>query len=261
MPTLLEVQRAMRQSVVEGADAAILGVVMGDDLRAAERLRVYRGNSASALVEALRLSYPAIDKLVGAECFTGCARRFIALSPPRTPWLYAYGGEFGGFLASLPSLASLSYLEDVARLEWAINAALHAPDHDGLDATALRALAAADPDVVRLERHPGLGLLRVDSPADVIWRAVLEDDDATLARLDPAEGPHWLLVERDDAGLRVGRLTEAAWRFTAALFAGKTIAAALQGLEDLDAASLLADHFRSRRIIAAHFDGRAGSDP
>ncbi len=249
----------MRQSVVEGADAAMLDLVVGDDIPPAERLRVYRGNSVAALVGALRLSYPAIDKLVGAECFAGCAHRFIEVAPPRTPWLYAYGGEFAAFLASLPSLASLSYLEDVARLEWAINAALHAPDHDGLDAAALGALAAADPRVLHLEPHPGVGLLRVSCPADVIWRAVLEGDDATLERLDPSEGPHWLLVERGDGGLQVGRMTEAAWRFSAALFAGKTVEAALQGLEDLDAASVLADHFRSRRIIAARFDGQTGS--
>jgi len=260
MPTLLEVQRAMRQSIVEGVDAAVLDIVRDDGLPPAERLRVYRGNSASALIAALRLSYPAIDKLVGAECFKGCARRFIELSPPTMPWLNAYGGEFAAFLASVPSLASLSYLEDVARLEWAINTALHAPDHDGLNAAALAALAAADPDVVRLEPHPGLGLLRVDCPADVIWRAVLEGDDATLERIDLSEGPLWLLVERGAAGLRISRWPEPAWRFTAALFAGRTIAGACQGLDDLDAASVLADHFRSQRIIAAHVDG-VGQQP
>lgn len=246
----------MRQSVIAGADAALIDLVVRDDIPPAERVRVYRGNSVAALVGALRLSYPAIDKLVGAECFEGCTRRFIEASPPRTPWLNAYGREFATFLANLPTLAHLSYLEDVARLEWAINAALHAPDHDGLDATALRVLAESDPGTVCLEPHPGLGLLRVECPADVIWRAVLEGDDPTLQRLDPTEGPHWLLVERGGAGLRVGRLPEAAWRFTAALFAGKTIADALEGLEDLDAASVLADHFRNCRIIAARSCGR-----
>ena len=246
----------MRQSVVEGADAAILDLVVGDEIPPAQRLRVYRGNSVAALVGALRLSYPAIDKLLGAECFEGCARRFIATSPPRTPWLYAYGSGFAAFLASLSTLAHLSYLEDVARLEWAINTALHAPDHDGLDAAALKALATTDPGIVALKPHPGLGLLRVGCPADVIWRAVLEGDDATLERLDPVEGPHWLLVERGDAGLRIARLPEAVWRFTAALFAQKTIADALEGLEDLDAASVLADHFANRRIIAARSCGR-----
>jgi hypothetical protein len=192
---------------------------------------------------------------VGAECFEGCARRFVQVSPPSVPWLYAYGGDFAGFLASFPSLAQLSYLEDVARLEWAINGALHAPDHDGLDAAGLRALAAADPRVVRFEPHPGVRLLRVSCPADVIWRAVLEGDDATLERIDLSDGPHWLLVERGDTGLRVGHLPEAAWHFTAALFAGKTVEAALEGLDDVDAVSILADHFRSRRIIAARFEG------
>lgn len=255
MPTLLEVQRAMRQSLVDGADAAIAAMVLANGIPPAERLGIYRGNATAALVEALRLSYPAIEKLVGGPCFEGCARRFIAASPPESVWLYDYGAGFSALLAGLGELAHLSYLPDVARLEWAINGALHAPDHERLDAAALAALAAADPSRLRLVPHPAVRWLSVASPADAIWRAVLEDDDETLARIDPADGPHGLLVERGDAGLHVLRLPEASWRLMAALFAGATLEAALAAAGDGDATAVLADHFTSGRIVAARHDG------
>jgi hypothetical protein len=255
MPTLLEVQRAMRQSIIDRTDGTIVDLVVGDGMLPADRLRIYRGNYAAALVEALRLSYPAIEKLVGTECFEGCVRQFIQAMPPHTPWLYEYGGEFSEFLANLPSLAQLSYLPDVARLEWAINGVLHARDHEGLDGASLAALAETDPRLVRFEPHPAVRLLQVSYPVDVIWRAVLEGDDEALGKIDLSEGPQWLLIERGNTGLQVARLEEAEWRFTAALFAGGTLDAVIGAATDIDAPSVLAGHFRSRRIAAAHFDG------
>ncbi len=255
MPTLHEVQRAMLRSIIDRADEGIAGVVIGDGIAPAARLGVYRNNSASALIEATRLSYPAVERLVGAEFFDGCAHQFVRDMPPRTAWLYEYGGAFGDFLAKFPPAAQLPYLPDVARLEWAINDALHAVDCPGLDPAGLAALAEADPGAVRFTPHPAVRLLRVDYPVDVIWRAVIEEDDAALGKVDLSEGPCFLLVERGGEGVQVVRLGEGEWRFTAALFAGDTLEAALENAGDIDVPTLLATHFTRRRIAAFGIDG------
>ena len=44
---------------------------------------------------------------------------------------------FPEFLARFPPAASLAYIADVARLEWAVNRALHAPDAAPLDVARL----------------------------------------------------------------------------------------------------------------------------
>jgi len=239
----------MRRSLVE----AVIGLVLADGIAPTERLMVYRGNYAGALVDSLRLSFPAVDKLVGGDCFEGCARRFIREQPPQTSWLYDYGGDFPDFLAGLPELAGLPYLPDVARLEWAVNGALHAPDRDPLDAAALIALVDADPRSLRLAFHPAIRLLQLRFPAEVIWRAVLEDDDATLGTLELSTEPRWLLVERGQAGVAVDRLAEAEWRLTAALFDGETLETALARAEDVvDTSALLAAHFCNGRFVATH---------
>jgi hypothetical protein len=97
--------------------------------------------------------------------------------------------------------------------------------------------------------HPSVTLVRVDHPADLIWRAVLEEDDAALSAIDPRGGPAWLLVQRLSSGVEVRRMGESAWRFTSALCAGTPLAGALDHARDFDAAALLADHFAAGRFV------------
>ena len=97
--------------------------------------------------------------------------------------------------------------------------------------------------------HPSVSLLRVDHPADLIWRAVLEEDDDALYAIDPGAGPARLLVQRLATGVEVRRMSESAWRFTSALCAGRLLAAAFNEAPDCDASALLADHLAAGRFI------------
>jgi len=137
----------------------------------------------------------------------------------------------------------------VARLEWAVNRALHASDMEPLDPQRLAALAEAEPARVSFALHPSVSLLRMDHPADVIWRAVLEEDDSALSAIDPCASPAWLLVQRLPTGVEVRRMSESAWRFTSALCAGRPLAAALDEAPDCDASAVLADHLAAGRFI------------
>src|SRR5712692_624681 len=96
VPTLLEVQRAMRASLVDrnaGPAAAMLAENVG-----ADRLSIYRNTFVIGVTKALRLSYPAVHRLVGAEFFEGTAGLFLAQQPPRTAYLDQYGADFPEFL-------------------------------------------------------------------------------------------------------------------------------------------------------------------
>src|SRR5437879_3127718 len=134
---------------------------------------------------ALRLSYPAVYRLVGAEFFEGAARIFIEAHPPKRACLDDYGEKFAEFLSDFEPAASLAYLPEVARLEWAVNRALHASDVEPLDPRRLAALAEAERARVSFVPHPSVSLLRVHHPADLVRRAVLAEDDDRLSGLDP----------------------------------------------------------------------------
>jgi hypothetical protein len=253
-PSLLELQRALRASLVLHDDRGISAHVVDGGMSAEERLDIYRNTFASALTTALRLSYPAVHRLVGAEFFEGAARIFIATSPPKGACLDDYGDEFPSFLSDFESASSLAYLPDVARLEWAVNHALHAPDVEPLDIARLVALTDDEQARVRFAPHPSASLLHTDYPADSIWRAVLERDDAALAAIDPAKGSVRLLVHRAAAGVEVSRLSERAWYFTAALFAGHPLHQALEEAPCTEAQALLAEHLAARRFVGFSLD-------
>lgn len=257
-PTLLELQRALgRQLLGDGGDAAAACVV-GDGLDPRARFGIHRNTATGALVTALGLSYPAVRALVGAECFEGAARLFIAQEPPRSAWLDDYGEAFAGFLARLPEVASLAYLADTARLEWVVNSVLHATDVLPLDLARLAQRDAALDGGLRFVPHPAVRLLRSDYPVDAIWRAVLTRDDRALAGIDPGSGPVWLSVRRGDAGIEVERFSEAQWRFAAALLAGQPLDTALACAPMPDAQTWLAMLLAGGYFAAIRSPGQPG---
>jgi len=255
-PALLELQRALRASFLSYGDGEISVHVVDAGIGAGERLDIYRNTFASVLTNALRLSYPAVHRLVGADFFQGAARIFIARHLPTGACLDDYGGAFPAFLSGFEPASSLTYLPDVARLEWAVNRALHAADTDALDARRLAALGDAERARVRLLPHPSLGLIHARCPVDAVWRAVLDEDDAALSTINLGDGPVWLLVQRLATGIDLRRMSESAWRFTAALCAAASLVDALGEAPDLDAAELLSEHLAAGRFAGFHLNER-----
>jgi len=247
MPTLREIQHAFGAAVL-GEDETILGHVIDDGIPAASRVRIYRNTAISVLTDALRLSYPAVDRLVGAAFFDAAAAVFIRRQPPTSAYLTEYGADFASFLASFPPAQSLAYLPDVARLEWALNVAANAPDVPALNPASL---ASIDPDAhgrVCFTPHPSLSLLRLDHPADAIADAVIGRDEAALAAIDVLAGPVWLVIHRGPDAIAVQRLAEGEWQLTHDLCSGATLEAALDAAQIADATTLLADHLTTGRF-------------
>jgi hypothetical protein len=249
MPKLRELQRSMQASLIERESAVIESLADGVS---ADRLDIYRNTIFSGLTRALRLAYPAVDRLVGGEFFHGAADIFIRTHLPRAAYLDQYGDAFPGFLRDFAPAASLPYLAEVARLEWAVNGALHAADEAPLE---LGQLAAVPPQhqgrvSFRFRARASVRLVRTHYSADAIWRAVLNSDEPALAALDLAAGPVFLLVERGEDGIEVNRLQEPAWRFLAALCGGEPLDTAVEAAGDIDAPSALAAHLAAGRFVA-----------
>jgi hypothetical protein len=247
VPTLLELQRAMRASLVDRDDGAAAAMLAANV--PADRLNIYRNTFVTGVTKALRLSFPAVHRLVGAEFFEGAAGLFIAQHPPQAAYLDEYGAEFPEFLRDFEPAATLVYLADVARLEWAVNRAIHAPDVELLALAQLSDLSPEDQIRLCFVPHPSITLLCADYPADVIWRGVLSGEDAALAAVDLDAGPVRLLVERRATGVEVSRLDDAAWRFAAALCEGQPLAAVFAAATDTQADALLAEHLAAGRFI------------
>jgi hypothetical protein len=259
VPALLELQRLMRVQLLDTPGASTAGAQHDSP---DELICIYRNTVTTTLVNALRLSFPAVQRIVGAEFFEAMAREFIREHAPDSAYLNEYGAALPGFLAGFGPAKSISYLAQVAQLEWAVNRALHAPDLAALDVQRLAALAEAALPGVCLKAHPGVTLLRLQFPADTIWRAVLDQDSDAMAAVDLSSGPIHLLIERNADGVQVRRLSILAWQFAAQLNAGMPLYAALSeasetASEDMNA--LLADHLASGRFIDFSWTGEMPS--
>src|SRR5258708_34406014 len=88
-PTLLETQRAMRASLVDGDRAAAAMLVEPGH---ADRIDIYRNTFVTGVTKALRLTYPAVHRLGGAGFFQGAAAPCCWRPPPPAPHLGAHGG-------------------------------------------------------------------------------------------------------------------------------------------------------------------------
>lgn len=243
MAPLLELQRAMRAALLGTDDVEAPPEVIGGDIAPAARVNVYRNNVLGNLTGALRVSFPAIARLVGDAFFAGACAQFIRTSPPVSPDLYEYGADFADFLAGFAPARDVPYLPDVARLEWAVNEALHAPAAPAVTAAALIEVPEALQPGLRFVPHPSLTLLAPQHPARAIWQAVLQDDGdaraAALAAIDLAAPAEKLAVLMQQGDLAVLLLSPAGFDLARALTGGETLLDALALIPDADAPALL----------------------
>lgn len=192
---------------------------------AARRFAVHRNNVVASLVDALADTFPVVQELVGREFFRAMAANFVRTQPPRSPLLARHGECFPAFIEAFAPARGLPYLADVARLEWARLAALHAADAAPLDADAARtALARADRvEDLQLPCHPSLRLLDARHAAVSLWAA--HQGQGELADIDPLV-PEAGLVVRPQFEVSVVPCDRGTVRFAAALQGGERFGAA-----------------------------------
>lgn len=245
MSCLLELQRGFRAAVLASEGVPVPSAIIGGRVSAAARLGIYRNNVIGNLTRALRLSYPAVERLVGEDFFAATAQRFIVAAPPCAADLNQYGDRFAAFLSSFEAAAGVPYLPDVARLEWAVTCALHARPASALAPEALNAVPPERQADLRFYPHPTLSLLVLDHPARAILEAVLAADagerDARLATIDPESGGERLAVLRSDGALSIEALSEPAFDLIQMLTNVHPLGEALECVPEHAAPPLLAD--------------------
>ncbi|HJY76325.1 MAG TPA: DNA-binding domain-containing protein [Burkholderiales bacterium] len=247
MPALLELQRSFSAALLSESVQDVARHILEDGFSAAERLRIYRNTCRSTLVATLRMTYPAVDRLVGSEFFDAAAGRYVARCPAATAYLNQYGHDFAQFLAGLPSANSVPYLADVARFEWALSVAANAEDTPVLEAGALLSVARESHARLCFVPHPSVTFLALRYPADHIADAVLSGNEAAMAEVDLSSGPVYLVVHRGREGLDVQRLDRRAYGFALRLCGGESLSELLQFARD-DTAALLCEQLAKGRL-------------
>lgn len=168
-------QTVFRRAILDAAEPVPKGLNNGQGAPAGRRFSVYRNNVAVSLTDALRTGFPTIVKLLGDQNFDGLAGIFLRQHPPVSPLMMHYGEGFPAFLANMPALSHLGYLQDVAQLELALRRSYHAADATPLDPTLLQSMPPEELAQHRMSLAPALQIIRSRYPLYDIWAYNMAD--------------------------------------------------------------------------------------
>ncbi len=214
------------------------------------RFGVYRNNVTAALINALKVRYPVVEKTVGAEAFASLALAYIAKHLPQSPVLIGYGADFPEFIAGspppcnrhpgesrdprvsatelnesrviparpwVPAFAGMTEmgvgcLADLARLENLWWTAYHAAETMPVAPEALAGFAPDALGQLRFGFHPSAGLLQSRWAVGSLWEGSAVDDQ-----------PQCVLVWRPQAIVNIHVIEEDTFAFLQALMSGAAL--------------------------------------
>jgi hypothetical protein len=256
VPSLRELQSGVMHALLEGDARRAAPWIAARGIAPKARLEIYANNARTHFIDSLRLSFPAIRRLVGEDYFLEVARGFHARHPSRSGDLQPAGEGFAGHLAELHGDDEFRYLGEVARLEWLVQESLLSADHAALDLAKLGAVAAGDYDDLRFCLHPSARLLTSQFPCVRIWEANV-GSDAEPEIIDLDAGPDRVLLVRSGGQLQCHRLSHGELAFLDSMQAGTRFAAAVEAgarrsageAEQFDAAAALQRFVLARVIV------------
>jgi hypothetical protein len=232
-PAFVEEQTAFANKLLWREDGLPPGVTSHSSPTPVKRFNVYRNNMFASLTETLAARFPVVERLVGEEFFQAMAREFVSRHPPRSAVLIEYGVAFPAFLEAFEPVAALPYLPDVARLEWACNAAYHAADAAPLGGAALSAIPTEVIGGAVLHLHPSVQVVASDYPIVSIWETNTHDED--VRPIGPDAPGETALVARQALDVLVLRLDQGAAAFVASIAEGQTLNDAVESAFQADA--------------------------
>ena len=152
-PTLAQGQQLFADALVDPGAAPPALALWRPHQHNDHRLTLYRGNLAATAAKALAAAYPVIAALVGHAFFGALAHAYVRAQPSQDGDLNRFGAQLGDFLDDFPPAATLPYLADMARLEWAVHRAHYAADAAPVTAQQLGALAPTQLEAAQLRLH------------------------------------------------------------------------------------------------------------
>lgn len=214
------------------------GILHGEavpGLLPATAISIYANNARANFTHTLKLTYPAVSRLVGEDYFRQCARRFHTMHPSRSGDLQHVGRGFADFLETVHGADAFNYLAAVAQLEWAYQEALIEAELGALDLNRLTQVQPRDYLKLRFGLQPSVRLLESAFPILAIWEANV-GGESTEDRIDLRAGGDRLLLVRAFRGVRIHRLALGELVFLTRLRARDVFGAAVEASTEADPA-------------------------
>ena len=191
----------------------------------ADRLSIYRGSILGGINDALTQIYPVCVKLVGEKYFTHMVAGYLKNTPSNSPDIGNYGEHLPDYIANFQPAKDLTYLADVAQLEWLWHKAFNASN----DNTAsqifrplieLQQIQEQELPTIKFCPVSSASLISSKHPIQKIWQVNQDDYQGDLSvNLD--EGSVSLVIWRSaDLGMRIDELSKDETTFINAVLKG-----------------------------------------
>jgi uncharacterized protein (UPF0276 family) len=221
-----------------------------------ESIAIYRDSMIEALLLTLTDIYPVCQQLVGNDFFRGMALHYIKQPPYLSPDLSDYGLLFAEFIAQFPPAQQLSYLADIARLEWTWWTAWHHPEIVLIPAdwASLSTMPATQQSRVIFKLPAIHYLLTSTYPIQQIWQ--MHQDNSLQNSIHFDGEINYLLIWRDNFTVKVESLTCLEWKLLQALQQQQDLATLSEIITQENAATDIAQilpHFMQRGWIIDFF--------
>lgn len=223
MLSLRDLQTQFETDLFDVSGAVKSAYIRRDGISAKDRIAIYRNNVFSNYREALKAVYPVVERLVGEQFFRQTADYYISAYPSLSGDLNEYGANFSNFLAAFEPVAQLTYLPDVAQLEWLMELVFHAADHVPMDLAKLATVPENKHGELRFILHPASQLFQSKFPVARIWQVNQPDWKGDCA-VDLQIGGCQLLVYREGYSVAIKPVTKGEFAMLRGLAAGEDIA-------------------------------------
>ena len=249
MPNLLHHQLAIHKAHFNNQTAEANKLIVQSELSGLERLNIYRNNTFITLTDALESTFPVVQKLVGDDFFNYMAGEYIKTSPPIAGPLNEYGDNFSCFIEEFKPASSLSYLSDIARLEWLLNVSYHSANLPPLYIKDLSSFTELQLPKLKFHFHPSCKLLSSNHPVDQIWK--MNQEGSTAHQID-IDKPSNILIVRPYDMVMMHSIDQISMDFIKLLTRGKSLEVTYLNVKnispDFDPAKLLVDLFSFNAI-------------
>ncbi|WP_345797896.1 DNA-binding domain-containing protein [Castellaniella sp. MT123] len=218
-PHLRELQTAFLAALFDDGAPGPVASISGNGLAPEARLRIYRRSCTEIQTAALRTSYPAVLALVGQDWFDQTARHYRSRYPSHSGNLQELGEHFADFLETIPAGRTLSYLADVARLEWLRQETILAADAKALTFDDFMICLDGAGGSLRIGLHNCVRLLGSPHRVLTIWRFALAPEGI----LNPEGQGENVMLWREDGEVVMTSVDAATFTYVAALAAGASL--------------------------------------
>jgi len=219
MLSLHEMQTGFAAALFDPSASRQAPRIRADGISPAVRLGFYRTNVFENYRKALRLTYPAVEKLVGAGFFGRLAEEYIRQYPSHSGDVGRQGEQFAEFLRHHACAEQLPYLADVARLEWCIEESFNEQDAQSLPLQRFASVPEEHYQHLRFLLAPSCRLMSSDFPVNHIWE-ICQAARADEPNVDLNEGGVDLLIRRDGFSVTVEALRPGEFTMLVALSIG-----------------------------------------